>query len=108
MKDTSSWLSIGNRLLSAIPEAELAILRPHLELISLRPGTVLAEPGDAIRYCYFPNKGMISLLSVTEQGDTIEVAYTGREGMAGVAAVLGGNNVLYQMLVQADTDCFVT
>jgi CRP-like cAMP-binding protein len=108
MNDTSSRLSIGNRLLSAIPEAELAILRPYLEFISLRPGTILAEPGDTVRYCYFPNKGMISLLSVTEQGDTIEVGYTGREGMAGVAAVLGGNDVLYQMLVQAETDCLVT
>lgn len=107
MNDTSPRRSIGNMLLSAIPEAELAILRPYLELVSLRPGMILAEPGDNVRYCYFPNKGMISLLSVTEQGSAVEVAYTGREGMAGVAAVLGGNDVLHQMLVQAETDCLV-
>ena len=107
MNDTSSRLSIGNLLLSAVPEAQLSVLRPYLELISFRPGMVLAEPGDNIRYCYFPNKGMISLLSVTEQGSAIEVAYAGQEGMAGVAAVLGGNDVVHQMLVQAETDCLV-
>jgi len=107
MNDTSSRLSISNRLLSAIPEAELAILRPYLEVVYLRPGTILAEPGDNVRYCYFPNKGMISLLSVTERGNAIEVAYTGAEGMAGVSAVLGGNEVLHQMLVQAETECLV-
>jgi CRP-like cAMP-binding protein len=98
---------IDNRLLSAIPDSELDVLRPYLDEILLRPGTILAEPGDQIRYCYFPNKGMISLLAVTEQGGTVEVAYTGSEGIAGVGAVLGGPEVLHQMLVQAETDCLI-
>ena len=106
MNDASRLL-IGNRLLSALPDMELASLRPYLERAELSPGNILAEPGDPIRYCYFPNKGMISLLSVTEGGETVEVAYTGREGMAGVGAALGGSEMLYQMLVQAETECLV-
>lgn len=105
MNDSSSRLSIGNRLLSALPEAEMAFLRPHLELTPLPVGTLLANPGDRTRRCYFPTKGMISLLSVTETGEAIEVGYTGREGMAGIAAAIGGQEVLYQMLVQAETEC---
>jgi len=107
MNDVSSHLFTGNRLLAALPEAELAKLRPHLEPISLKVGTILATSGDQITHCYFPTKGMISLLSVTERGETIEVAYTGREGMAGLATILNGHEALYQMLVQAATDCYV-
>lgn len=106
MNDAPRLLT-GNRLLSALPDIEMLALKPYLERTDLAPGTVLAEPGDKIRYCYFPNSGMISLLSVTESGDTIEVAYTGREGMAGIGSTMGGDEMLYQMLVQADTECFV-
>lgn len=90
-----------------MPEAELDALWPHLERADLKVGTFLAEPGDDIRHCYFPNRGMISLLSVTESGNTIEVGYVGREGMAGVGVALGGTEMLYQLLVQAETDAYV-
>jgi CRP-like cAMP-binding protein len=48
---------------------------------------------------------MISLLSVTEQGQSVEVCYTGFEGMVGLAVILGHNEMPYQALVQAGTDC---
>jgi CRP-like cAMP-binding protein len=107
MNDISSRLLTGNRLLASLPPAEFALLRPHLEETSLKVGTIIANPADEIRACYFPTKGMISLLSVTEQGQTVEVAYTGREGMAGIGIALGSSEVLYQMLVQADMNCIV-
>ena len=107
MKDASSRLLPGNRLLSALPEPELARLRPHVQVKNLEFRTLLANPGEAIKYCYFPITGMISLLSVTERGETIEVGYVGREGVAGLAAVLQGKEAIYQMLVQANTECFV-
>jgi CRP-like cAMP-binding protein len=107
MYDASSHLFAGNRLLSALPEAEIDFLRPHLERANLAVGTILVNPGDEIKQCFFPVKGMISLLSVTEQGETIEVAYVGHEGIAGLGAALNGQESLYQMLVQAETNCFV-
>lgn len=105
MRDAVSGLSLNNGLLSALPDDEFDILRPHLVEATFKPGTILAEPGDIVETCYFPVKGMISLLSVTEQGQTIEVGYTGREGMVGLVALLGKNEILYQYMVQAYTDC---
>jgi len=107
MYDASSHLFAGNRLLSALPEAEIDFLRPHLERAKLAVGTILVNPGDEIKQCFFPVKGMISLLSVTEQGETIEVAYVGREGIAGLGAALRSPEAIYQMLVQAETECLV-
>ena len=105
MRDAISGLSSNNGLLSALPDDEFDILRPHLNQATFKPGTILAEPGDIVKTCYFPIKGMISLLSVTEHGQTVEIGYTGREGMAGLVALLGKNEILYQHLVQAQTEC---
>ena len=100
-----SCLLVQNRLLSALPAAELEFLRPFLVPIRFKPGHVVAQPGDAMRLCYFPCGGMISLLSMTESGGFVEVGYTGREGMLGFSAILGKNEMPYQALVQGDTEC---
>jgi CRP-like cAMP-binding protein len=94
-----------NRLLSAMPKEELGALRPHFVPASFKPGTILAQPGDAIRNCYFPSKGMVSLLSVTEQGNSVEIGFIGLEGMVGIPVVLGKNEMPYEVLVQTDSDC---
>jgi CRP-like cAMP-binding protein len=85
----------------------MTFLRDHFEVRHYPPGTALAQPGDRIRECYFPNNGMISLLSVTEQGNAVEIAYTGREGMVGIPVILSKNEMPYQALVQAPTECLV-
>lgn len=82
---------IINHLLSALPNKEYERLRPHLELISLSLGEVLYEAGTAIRYVYFPNDSMISLLSLQSEGEAIEVGVVGREGMVGLPVFLGTN-----------------
>ncbi|HSU24824.1 MAG TPA: Crp/Fnr family transcriptional regulator [Pyrinomonadaceae bacterium] len=100
-----SCVSVENRLLSALPTAELEFLRSYLVPMSFKAGTFIAQPGDAMRLCYFPGSGMVSFLSTTENGGAVEVGYTGREGMVGLPAILGKNEMPYQALVQADTEC---
>lgn len=87
-----------------MPADELGVLETHFELESLSRGVLIAQAGDKINRCYFPNNGMISLLSVTEQGQAVEVGYSGHEGMVGLPVVLGQNEMPYQALVQASTD----
>jgi CRP-like cAMP-binding protein len=107
MNDALSSLANSNRLLSALPAIELDLLRPHLEHKTLETGMIVADPGDPVNFCLFPISGMISLLPVTESGQTIEAAYTGSEGMIGIGSVLGGREMLYEMLVQAETECLM-
>ena len=47
---------------------------------------------------------MISLLSATEDGHTIEVGMIGSEGMAGIPAILQVNKAPYQVMVQIGAD----
>lgn len=101
MLDTSnSRLSLRNRLLSVLSVEEMSYLKTRLETVTLTPGTIVYQAGDAIRYVYFPTGGMISLLAVTEQGHTVEVGFTGYEGMIGLPLILGRNEMPYQALVQ--------
>jgi CRP-like cAMP-binding protein len=97
---------IRNRLLSVLPADEFDLIKSNLEPLSLAPGDIIFQAGDTIRHVYFPNTGMVSLLSVTEQGQTVEVGYTGCEGMIGLPVILGQTEMAYQALVQAPADCF--
>ena len=98
---------IHNVLLSALPPVEFALIQPSLQPASFKPGTMLARSGDAVKTCFFPNNGMVSLLCVTEQGRSIEAGFTGFEGMIGISVLLGKNEMPYDALVQSDVDGFI-
>lgn len=102
----NSHLLSQNRLLSILSADEFEFLQPHLEAVSFSAKHVLFEAGDLIRYVYFPLNGMISLLSVTENGSTIEIGFSGEEGMIGLPIILGNKEMPYQAKVQVAADCF--
>ena len=89
-----------NRLLGKLPAADFALLAPHLKLVSLEHGAVLQEAGEPIEQVYFPHSGMISLLAVMREGEGIEAATIGREGVANVSAVLGNSPSAGRVVVQ--------
>lgn len=89
-----------NRLLAALPHEEYERLTPHFEHVHLPQGKVISEVGDIVQYAYFPSDGIISLLSITEDGQTIEVAMVGNEGMTGVPIVLRAGITPYRTMVQ--------
>lgn len=93
-----------NRLLSALPPEESERLSPYLERLHLPQGRVLYECGDAARYAYFPLNGMVSLLSISENGETVEVAMIGAEGMVGLPIILRANVMPYRSMVQISCD----
>jgi len=107
MSNTSNTcLLTKNRLLAALPDSEANFLKPHLEPVSLTTGSIIYQAGDTIRHTYFPLGGMVSLLSVTEQGQTVEIGFTGFEGMVGLPVLLGQSEMPYQAMVQVKADCY--
>ena len=78
-----------NMLLAAIPRADYEALMVAGEIVDLKLKDVLHEPDDAARHVYFPLSGVISLLTVLEDGSAVEIATVGSEGMADFAAYLG-------------------
>jgi CRP-like cAMP-binding protein len=92
-----------NRLLAALSPADFSLLAPNLTDIPLTPlGDVLQESGEAIKYVYFPQVGMISLLAVMQNGSAVETATVGREGAAGAMSGLGSRIAAHRSVVQIE------
>jgi CRP-like cAMP-binding protein len=89
-----------NRLLAALPKNEYKRLLPKLKTISLVLGEELYEPGGAIKYVYFPNDSIISLISQLSETSGLEVGMVGNEGMAGLAVFMGVGSSSTRALVQ--------
>src|SRR5215468_4272879 len=89
-----------NRLLATLSLETLALLEPELKETSAAQGAVFLEPGDSIDRVYFPQSGMISLLVVGREGETVEVSTVGREGALGLHRGLGGRRSFTRATVQ--------
>ena len=62
---------------------------PHLEHVPCRREQILVEADGPLDHIFFPDSGVVSVMAVYSDGDTIEMATIGREGCAGVQAVFG-------------------
>jgi CRP-like cAMP-binding protein len=89
-----------NNILTRLPHEDYERLRPHLEPVELRHGQVLHEAGEIMEYVYFPQNAMVSLISHTAEGESVEVGVVGFEGMAGISAVLGVDKSPHEAMVQ--------
>jgi hypothetical protein len=95
---------VGNHLLASLPQQEYQRLLPNLEPVSLSLKLVLCEPNAPIEYAYFPNSGATSMLNLMQDGQTIEAATVGNEGMIGVPLLLGTTQIPLQVIVQIPGD----
>ena len=82
---------VANNLLAALTRREYQQLAPSLEPVTLTTGDVLHEPGEPIRYVYFPIDCVVSLLATPKARRTVEVGLVGFEGMVGTSLALGVN-----------------
>jgi CRP-like cAMP-binding protein len=90
-----------NRLLAALPPADLARLRPRLEAVELPFRKVLHVPGKPIEAVYFPETGYVSMVAYLEDGDAAEVGLAGYEGMVGLPVLLGADHDDIEAMVQS-------
>jgi CRP-like cAMP-binding protein len=70
--------------------------------VRLTSQDLLVPQGDPIDYVYFPERGMISLVVLMEDGRGVEAASVGFEGMAGAALALGEERSVYEITVQVE------
>ena len=84
-------LPVPNRMLAALTRTEYQRFFPHGKRVLLLAGQVLAEPGEKIKYIYFPDDVLVSVVAVVDQTRVLEVALVGREGFIGVSAALGAS-----------------
>ena len=100
MAKSQSRGDFRNVILSRLSPEHLESLRPHLHSIELEVKQVIYQPNQPIKDAYFVETGMISVVSVMEDGRSIEVGTIGREGVAGAVVLLGAKTVPHQYYVQ--------
>lgn len=89
-----------NRLLVSLPADDYGLLAPYLAPVDLERGRLLYDPGDRIDTIYFPQDGVISLMTLMENGAAIESATIGREGALGLNAAVSPRQSLSRAIVQ--------
>jgi len=76
------------------------LLRPDLEFIQTPQHHILHEAGEKIEFAYFLNEGMASLVVLTSDGRSVEVAIVGREGIVGTPLGVGLRRSPYRSIMQ--------
>ena len=97
---------VCNLILLSTPDSDYSSLRPHLEYFSLPNHLVLHEAGEKVKFAYFPNRGLISLVVAMKDGKTAEAGIVGREGFAGIPAAVGLRRSSLRAVVQITGDGF--
>jgi CRP-like cAMP-binding protein len=96
----ASAAEVENLLLRSLPESEFSRLAPHLRSVSLSVGDVLKEADEIADEAYFPLNAVISLITVMQNGMTVECGIVGKEGVVGLSTFLGGGATPNQHIVQ--------
>jgi CRP-like cAMP-binding protein len=72
----------------------------QIEKVHLSVREILYDQGERIPYVYFPTSSAVSLISVMEEGRSVEVASVGREGLVGAALLFGEEIAMVRATVQ--------
>jgi CRP-like cAMP-binding protein len=104
MKTVAPRGLIENRILAALPDSEREPILAHLEPFRLNHSEVVYEMGERMRHVYFINSGMISIISHTIGGETLEVGIVGYEGFIDSSVFLRAELSQYRFLVQGRGD----
>jgi CRP-like cAMP-binding protein len=93
-------------LIAALPRTVRTRLTTNLDLVQMRHGQVLYEPGARLEYVYFPTTCIVSLLYMTQEGGSSELAVVGKEGMVGVALFMGSDTTPGSAVVQSPGNAY--
>ena len=97
---------VSNSILLSLPDTEYGYVRPHLQFVNLPHHRSLHEPGRNLKFGYFLNKGMISLVVTDGNGKSVEIAVTGKEGFTPIPVVIGLNRSPHRAVVQVAGEGF--
>lgn len=89
-----------NRLLATLSSEVSQAIQPHLKLREYEQGVVLSESGSTVTQVFFPYSGIVSLVVALKEGDMVESAMVGRDGVVNAASALDGKVALNKAIVQ--------
>jgi CRP-like cAMP-binding protein len=96
---------IENLFLQSLSPRLLETIGPHARPFNFAVGNILFTPGKPIDRLYFVEAGAVSLVLELANGQMIESAMVGQEGVVGGYAALSEQDVFYKAIVQVAVRC---
>jgi CRP-like cAMP-binding protein len=90
-------MKFANRILRALDAGTIDALSPWLEPVAIRADQVIYRMSEPVEHVYFIESGLVMHLAIIEDGRTVSVGVTGREGAVGVPNALGGRPSFHQV-----------
>jgi CRP-like cAMP-binding protein len=95
--------SFQNDILAALSKKDLALLQPSLQHVDLPVRHILEEPNKPIKQVYFLQNGLASVVA-NNKNRRLEVGLVGRDGVTGVAVILGNGRSPNETFIQVEGD----
>jgi CRP-like cAMP-binding protein len=99
-------LKFKNHLLSRMSPMDIGLVAPHLERHAMNARFQYEHPGRAIEYVYFIEQGLSSVFVLGRGNARVEAGLIGREGMSGIAVIMGSDRSVHATLVQVAGEGF--
>src|SRR5579862_4268467 len=90
-----------NRILAALPAGERDAIKRHLSPVDFPLRMVLQQADQPSEYAYFLETGIASMVSTLRDGSTVEVGLVGRDGVVGLASVMGTDQTPFDCFIQS-------
>src|SRR5713226_1473649 len=103
---TVDGMPVDNEILLSLSAKERDLIFPQLTFMELRTHTVLHESGEPIKFGYFLNKGLASVLTVLTEGKSVEVGLTGKDGFVGLPLIVGFSTSPTRTVIQIEAAGF--
>jgi CRP-like cAMP-binding protein len=92
----------ANHLLASLSAADFDLLAGKLERVNLPRRAMLEETAKDIKWVYFLDSGVASVVARVDKGREIEVGLVGREGMTGTVVVMGNHRSTNTTYIQVE------
>jgi CRP-like cAMP-binding protein len=89
-----------NALLSLLSLQDRERVQPHLKIVEMTQGQVLAQTHDRVELAHFPHSGIISFVVELKNGTGLETGMVGRDGLFGGSQALDDKLALNKVVVQ--------
>ena len=89
-------LAARNALLASLSGDALRRWQSAVEHVRVTRGQILAAPGVRLPFAYFPLRGVVALVAMTAEGESVQVAMVGPDGVLGLPTVLHDDVLPYQ------------
>lgn len=98
--------AVENTILTSLPDGEFEVVCPYLQPVEIPKHEILIDPEKPLRWVYFLNQGLVSLVIPTSDGHSVEVGLVGRTGVVGSSLAYGVERTLRRGIAQTDAAGF--